>query len=316
MSERTSYEPGIPCWVDLGSPDLDASVEFYSALFGWEVPESENVEQTGGYRRATKNGRDVAGMMPLMQEGQPPAWSNYISVEDADATVAKVKEAGGTVMAEPMDVMDLGRMAIFADPTGAVLGIWQPGTFIGAEVVNETGAVVWNELNTRDPEAAKSFYGAVFGWGFEAREFETGTYNTIKVGEDNVGGMIDITGRAPDEVPAHWLVYFAVEDTDASVEDIRASFGDEVADVEVFDVFAFFNDFTGDLMAQHETLGGRRTATHHVLVRAADVAAGDPQDDTVIDRLALGIYELGIVDGLNFNLPGPEVNDSMIACHE
>jgi len=136
MSERTSYAPGIPCWVDLGSPDLDASVDFYKALFGWEVPASENVEQTGGYRRATKNGTDVAGMMPLMQEGQPPAWSSYVSVADADATAAAVKEAGGSVLAEPMDVMELGRMAVFADPTGAVFGIWQPGTFHGAGLVS------------------------------------------------------------------------------------------------------------------------------------------------------------------------------------
>ncbi len=217
MSERASYEPGTPSWVDLGTPDIEAAVAFYGGLFGWDVPEAENAEQTGGYRQAMLRGKPVAGMMPLMQEGQPPAWSSYISVEDADATVAKVKEAGGNVIAEPMDVMDLGRMAIFADPTGAVLGIWQPGTFVGAEIVKESNAVVWNELNTRDPEAAKSFYGAVFGWGFEEREFETGTYASIKVGEDSIGGMIDITGRAPDEVPPHWLVYFAVEDVDATV---------------------------------------------------------------------------------------------------
>jgi predicted enzyme related to lactoylglutathione lyase len=150
MSERSSYEPGVPCWVDLGSPDLDASVEFYTALFGWQVPESENVEETGGYRRATRNGADVCGMMPLMQEGQPPAWSSYVSVADADATAAAVTENGGSVIAEPMDVMELGRMAVFADPGGAVFGIWQPGTFHGAGLVNEPGALAWNELNTRD----------------------------------------------------------------------------------------------------------------------------------------------------------------------
>jgi predicted enzyme related to lactoylglutathione lyase len=225
MSEITSYEPGTPSWVDLGTPDIERAADFYGALFGWDVPESENAEQTGGYRQAMLRGKPVAGMMPLMQEGQPPAWSSYVSVEDAAATAAKVTDAGGTVLAEPMDVMDLGRMAIFADPTGAVFGVWQPGTFVGAEIVNEPGAVVWNELNTRDPEAAKSFYGAVFGWGFEAREFETGSYNTLKVGENTVGGMIDITGRAPDEVPAHWLVYFAVEDTDATVAKANDSGG-------------------------------------------------------------------------------------------
>jgi predicted enzyme related to lactoylglutathione lyase len=223
MSERTSYKPGIPCWVDLATPDIEASASFYGNLFGWDVPEPENAEQTGGYRQAMLRGKPVAGMMPLMQEGQPPVWSTYISVEDADATAAKVREAGGNVLAEPMDVMDLGRMAVFLDTTGAAIGIWQPGSFIGAEVVNESGAVVWNELNTRDPEAAKAFYGAVFGWSSEDQEFETGTYTSLKVGEDTVGGMIDITGRAPDEVPAHWLPYFAVDDVDTTLEKAKGS---------------------------------------------------------------------------------------------
>lgn len=221
MSERSSYAPGTPAWVDLGTPDVDAAIEFYGGLFGWDVPESENAEQTGGYRQAMLRGKPVAGLMPLMQEGQPPAWSTYVSVEDADATVAKAREAGGNVIAEPMDVMDLGRMAVFADPTGAVLGIWRPGTFVGAEVVNEAGAVVWNELDTRDTDAAKAFYADVFGWGFEERRFEAGLYTSIRLGETPVGGMIDISDRVPDEVPDHWLVYFAVEDADATVAKLQ-----------------------------------------------------------------------------------------------
>lgn len=228
MSERTSYTPGTPCWADLGTPDIEATAKFYGGLFDWSVEEGENAEQTGGYRQATLRGKPVAGAMPLMQEGQPPAWSTYVSVEDADATAAKVREAGGTVLAEPMAVMELGRMAVFADPTGAVIGVWQPGTFVGAEVVNESNAIVWNELNTRDTEGAKAFYGAVFGWSFDEREFETGTYNSLKLGEDTVGGMIDITGRTPDEVPAHWLVYFAVEDTDATLTQAKGSGGEAV----------------------------------------------------------------------------------------
>jgi predicted enzyme related to lactoylglutathione lyase len=141
--------------------------------------------------------------------------------------VAKVKVAGGTVIAEPMDVMDLGRMAIFADPTGAVFGIWQPGTFIGAGLVNEPGALSWNELNTRDPEAAKAFYDAVFGWGFEDNDMgEMGTYTTLKLGDDMVGGMLDMGGRGvPEQVPAHWQVYFAVEDTNATVEQAKGAGG-------------------------------------------------------------------------------------------
>jgi predicted enzyme related to lactoylglutathione lyase len=228
MPEITTYRPGTPSWVDLGTPDIEAAAGFYGALFGWDAPESENAEQTGGYRQAMKGGKPVAGMMPLMQEGQPPAWSTYISVEDADAVAAAVAGAGGTVIAEPMDVMDLGRMAVFADPEGAFLGVWQAGTFVGAGLVNETDTLVWNELNTRDPEAAKRFYGDVFGWQFEEREFENGAYNSIKVGDDTVGGMIDISGRVPDEVPAHWLVYFATDDADASVDTAKGSGGEAV----------------------------------------------------------------------------------------
>src|SRR4051794_13545441 len=228
MSERTSYVPGTPCWVDLGTPDIEAAVGFYGGLFGWSVPEGENSEQTGGYRQAMLRDKPVAGVMPLMQEGQPPVWSTYVSVTDADATAAKVREAGGMVMAEPMDVLDLGRMAVFTDTTGAVFGVWQPGSFVGAEVVNEAGAVVWNELNTRDTEAAKAFYGAVFGWSFDEREFETGAYTSLKVGDDAVGGMIDISDRVPEEVPAHWLAYFATDDADATIAKAKGSGGDVV----------------------------------------------------------------------------------------
>lgn len=223
MSERTSYVPGTPSWVEYGSPGLDASIEFYGALFGWDVPEAENAEQTGGYRLAMKDGKPAAGMMPLMQEGQPPAWTTYVSVDDAKATSAKVTEAGGSVIAEPMEVLDLGTMAIFADPTGAVFGVWQPGTFIGAGLVNEPGAISWNELNTRDLDAAKAFYGAVFGWAFEDAEFPgMGSYTTINLGGNPVGGVLNMAERGvPDQIPAHWQVYFAVESTDAAIDQAK-----------------------------------------------------------------------------------------------
>ncbi|HEX3173288.1 MAG TPA: VOC family protein [Solirubrobacterales bacterium] len=228
MSELTSYAPGTPSWVDLATPNIDEAVEFYGGLFGWDVPERDNADQTGGYRQALLRGKPVAGVMPLMQDGQPPAWSTYVSVEDADATTAKVRDAGGTVLVEPMDVMDLGRMAVFADPTGAVFGIWQPGTFVGAEIVNEPGGLSWNELNTRDPEAAKAFYGAVFGWDFQVDDMgEMGTYTTLKRGEDMVGGMLNMAERGvPEEVPAHWQLYFAVEDTDATVAQAKQGGGE------------------------------------------------------------------------------------------
>ena len=227
MSERTSYAPGTPCWVDLETPNIEGAAAFYEGLLGWQVPELPNSAELGGYRRAKKDGADVAGVMPLMQEGQPPAWSSYVSVEDAAATAAAVKAAGGGVIAEPMDVMDLGKMAIFTDPTGAVFGIWQPGAFAGAARVNEPGALAWNELNTRDTGAAKAFYGAVFGWGFEDHDMgEMGIYTEWKLGDAPIGGMMDIgSTQMPAEVPAHWLVYFAVENADAAVEKVKSSGG-------------------------------------------------------------------------------------------
>jgi uncharacterized protein len=224
MTEMTTYKPGTPCWVDLGSPDLDASVGFYGALLGWDVPESENPEQTGGYRIAQRRGKSAAGMMPLMQEGQPTAWTTYVSVDDADATAEAVRKGGGNVMAEPMDVMDLGRMAVFADPTGAVFGIWQPASFAGAELVNEPGTFSWNELNTRDPDGAKAFYSAVFGW--ESRDMDVGEGRTYTVwrhpdraeDEESIGGLLDMRGTVPDEIPPNWLTYFTVEELDAAIE--------------------------------------------------------------------------------------------------
>lgn len=227
MSERTSYTPGTPCWVDLATPDVEATAEFYGALFGWEVPELPNSAEMGGYRRAKKAGRDVAGVYSLMEEGQHPAWATYVSVSDAAASAALIKESGGTEIVAPMDVAGLGHMAVFADPTGAVFGIWQPGTFTGAELVNEPGTFGWNELNTRDRVASKEFYGAVFGWGFDEEESaRAGTYTVWKVGDAMVGGMLDMNAiPVPDEVPPHWLVYFTVEDTDATVEKAKAGGG-------------------------------------------------------------------------------------------
>ncbi len=239
MTEMTAYKPGTPCWVDLASPDLEKSIEFYGALFGWDVPEQENSEQTGGYRLAALGGKSAAGLMPQMQEGQPTVWSGYVSVEDADATAAAVREAGGAVIAEPMDVMDLGRMAVFSDPEGAVFGIWQPGIFAGAQIVNEPNSYSWNELNTRDPDGARSFYTKVFGWDANEVDMgEGGTYTTWRhpersEDEDSVGGMLDIRGRAPDEVPAHWLVYFTVDDRDATLAKAKSSGAEEVLTMDL-----------------------------------------------------------------------------------
>jgi len=226
MSERTSYEPGTPSWVELsGTPDVDAAEAFYRELLGWEIPEQPNSAELGGYRRAQLGGRDVAGVSPKMQDDQPCVWATYVSVEDAEATLAKVRDAGGTVIVESMDVMGMGTMAVFADPTGAVCGIWQPGTFVGAELVNEDGAFGWNELGTRDVPAAREFYGKVFGWTVEEQEMPgMGTYHVWKDGEHVRGGMVDVSSM-PGEPPSSWLVYFTVPDADAAAETTKGAGG-------------------------------------------------------------------------------------------
>ncbi|HEY6730722.1 MAG TPA: VOC family protein [Solirubrobacterales bacterium] len=237
MSARTTYTPGTPCWVDLATPDLDAAESFYRELFGWEIPELPNSAEMGGYRRAKLNGKDVAGAMPLMQEGQPPAWSTYVCVDDADAISRAIQENGGTMIAEPMAVASYGRLAVFTDPEGAFFGIWEPADFAGAELVNEPGAFAWNELNTRDAAAAKDFYGRVFGWEFEDRESENAAgYSICSVDGNRVAGMLHMGDQFPAEIPPHWNTYFAVEDAEAAIEQVKAGGGAKVMgpmDVEV-----------------------------------------------------------------------------------
>jgi predicted enzyme related to lactoylglutathione lyase len=216
------YPPGTPMWVDLGSPDVDASIRFYGDIFGWSASEPGPPE-AGGYRFFQQDGKMVGGLGPLMMEGQPPAWLTYVGVADADATAAKAREAGATIHVEPMDVMDVGRMAILADPTGAALGLWQPRRHTGAEIVNQPVSLSWNELNTRDTEAAKPFYEAIFGWDADVQQMGDIEYTTWRLGANPVGGMVALAEQVPAQVPAHWLAYFAVEDCDATVEKAKAA---------------------------------------------------------------------------------------------
>jgi uncharacterized protein len=215
MPDFTSYDAGTPSWVDHATKDLEASNAFYGALFGWEA--EDQGEEMGHYTLLRKGGKTVAGNMSVMAESQPSVWVTYVSVDNADATVDLAKKAGAMVFAEPMDVADIGRMAVFADPEGAAIGVWQPKTFKGAELANEAGAFAWNELNTRDLSAAKAFYTEVFGWTPNDLDMEGMSYTEWKLGDKQVAGMMTMPDMVPAEVPAHWLVYFGVDDTDASV---------------------------------------------------------------------------------------------------
>jgi len=218
MSARTGYPNGVPSWVDLASPDVDASVAFYRGLFGWEHVASGPVEETGGYGVFTLRGRNVAGIVPLQDESQPAVWNTYIAVDDADATVAAAEQAGGQVAMGVLDVMTSGRMAYLVDTTGAMVGIWQAGDHIGAQLVNEPGTLGWNELTTQDFASAKAFYASVVGWEPEAVEGSNGGYVVFNVDGHAIAGMIG----ARDGAASQWRVYFIVADTDATVARAQA----------------------------------------------------------------------------------------------
>jgi uncharacterized protein len=217
MPERNGYEHGVPSWVDLGTTDVADAKRFYTGLFGWEYGDMPTDQEGMDYTIFTKNGKVVAGAGPLPSNmaGMPPFWNSYINVIDVDATVAKVTAAGGKVIMPAMDVMDQGRMAFVTDSTGAAIGFWQPGVHKGAQIVNEHGALVWNELMTDDIAAAKAFYAASLGWTAETSPMEGGPeYTSFKVGEHYVAGMM---AKTPDmQFPNYWNVYFAVDDVDAA----------------------------------------------------------------------------------------------------
>lgn len=212
MTEATSHAPGIPSWADAASPDIDASKAFYAGLFEWEAEDAG--PEAGGYVMFARNGRPVAGLGPS-DEHRPPSWMMYVTTDDAGATTERVRAAGGAVLVEPMQVMTAGTMAVYRDPTGAVFAVWQPGDHIGAELVNEPGAICWTELQTRDPEAARAFYAAVFGWGAETHEGPI-PYTEWKQDGRSIGGMMPMGEQIPAQVPPHWLVYFGAADCDAA----------------------------------------------------------------------------------------------------
>lgn len=214
----TDYADGAPNWMDLGTPDLDGAVSFYGGLLGWTF--RPGPPEAGGYGLFQLDGRTTAGAMTVPPEQGEPSWGVFFQSADADATAAAAAKAGGSVLQEPMDVMDMGRMAILADAAGAPFGIWQPGTNKGLEHVTEDGGLNWVELYTPDVAAAKSFYGTVLGWGTFDVDFPGGTYTTVNpAGTDEnamFGGMVPLQAD-PSEEPAgpHWTPYIHVPDVDA-----------------------------------------------------------------------------------------------------
>ncbi len=216
------YPNGLFGWVDVMTRDPGRAIEFYEGLFGWTHVD-QSIMPGLAYTQFFKDGKLVCGLSPMMP-GVPEmvgaVWNSYVLVEDADATAAEAAAAGGTVLMPPDDVTDQGRLAMLADPTGAAVGLWQPATHQGADVFNVPGSLTWNELQTRDIEAALPFYEQVFGWEWVDGSSEGYHVANLpaKQGEDksNAGAMPTPPG-VPDEVPNMWSVYFAVDDCDVSL---------------------------------------------------------------------------------------------------
>jgi hypothetical protein len=226
MTEVTRHEPGSFTWAELATSDPKAAKAFYTGLFGWSIadtPMGPNPEDI--YTRLQIGGKDVGALYKLAKEqadmGVPPNWLCYVTVKSADETAKKAESLGATLLAQPFDVMEYGRMAIIRDPEGAVIAVWQPGTHTGVQRVEEPGTMCWCELSTRDAARAEKFYMELFGWGMKTND---PAYHEITQGGVPIGGIFPMPAEMKG-VPANWGIYFMVSDCDATVDKAQKSGG-------------------------------------------------------------------------------------------
>jgi predicted enzyme related to lactoylglutathione lyase len=211
--------------------DTDKATAFYGELFGWTAEAAG--EEYGGYINFSKDGVQVAGCMRSMEAGMPDVWSVYLATEDATATTGAAKAHGGQVLLDPMDVGELGTMAVVQDAGQAAIGLWQPGLHKGFGLFSEPDSPAWFELHTRDYDASVEFYKDVFGWDTHtASDSPELRYTTLGEGDDALAGIMDASAWLPDGVPAHWSVYFGVESADATIAKITALGGSIVQPAE------------------------------------------------------------------------------------
>jgi uncharacterized protein len=218
MAIVEKHAPGSFCWIELGTTDQAAAKNFYGKLFGWE-PQDMPMGPGDLYTIFHLRGQSVAAGYTLRpgqkSAGVPPHWMLYVAVASADDAAARVKSLGGTVMMDPFDVFDVGRMGVMQDPTGAVFCVWQPKRNAGVGIIHEKGSFTWADLMTPDPEAAKRFYSQLFGWKIEVGDKDSSGYLHIRNGEHFIGGIPPAQHRNPN-APPHWLAYFEVDDCDAT----------------------------------------------------------------------------------------------------
>jgi predicted enzyme related to lactoylglutathione lyase len=215
----TNHPHGSPCWVDLGVPDLRRGIDFYTALFGWEI--NEGPPEAGGYSMCLVDGSPVAAIAPSHDPDATSFWWNlYFATDDIAATTKLIEDNGGTIVMAPMDVMGQGWMALAMDPAGARFGLWQGQAHTGAQIVGEHDTMCWAELSTPNGAGARAFYSAVLERPVEDMGIPGFDYATVKVGEDSVAGVWGVPGD-----DARWTTYFAVDDADAAVARATAAGG-------------------------------------------------------------------------------------------
>ena len=235
MTTRDHAPLGSPCWVDLWTSDVDGSRKFYGELFGWEAQEPS--PEFGGYFMFTRNGVPVAGAMGDMGDDMPAndTWKIYLNTDDITKTIDAATAAGAQIIGTATPIADLGTMAVLIDPTGAHLGAWEPGTFPGYTVLGEHGAPSWSELHTRDHAGAVAFYQSVFHWDTntvgDTDEFRY-TVMQNPEGDGELAGIMDAGAWLPEGVPAHWSIYWEVDDAAATIDRVKALGGSVVMDVE------------------------------------------------------------------------------------
>jgi uncharacterized protein len=217
-TRSTPWPDGTPCWIDYGASDVDAAKDFYGRLFGWEFEDSGAEFAT--YHLATKNGEQVCGLAPLSTPEDSPAWTTYFATDDAEAAAERIRQAGGSIVVEPMDLGPIGKMAIAFDSQGSGLGVWQARERTGVRVYNEPGALIWSEALLDDPASAREFYSAVFGFSFDEAPDAEG-HATFAIDGSPAG---DLGGREPG-LPQGWIVCFAVESVEDTVAKVEAAGG-------------------------------------------------------------------------------------------
>jgi uncharacterized protein len=216
MGNQLKHPAGNFCWFELGTTDQAAATEFYTKLFGWNHKDLPLPGDMGVYTMLQVGDKEVGALYKLgpQQAGVPPHWMPYVAVDSVDTAIAKAAELGAEVLVSGWDVMDVGRMGVFKDPTGATLSLWEPKAHYGADLVRDPGSACWVELATRDAATAKTFYTGLFGWDTKDSDFMAYT-EWLNAGQP-IGGMIPQEGPKWEGVPPHWLTYFTVEDADAT----------------------------------------------------------------------------------------------------